>query len=44
MNAPTTTARRRSPLPLVRYLLPGALTIAGSTTLLLEPGWTRSNG
>ena len=42
VNAPTTTAL--APFPLVRYLLPTALTIAESTTLLLEPGWTRSNG
>jgi hypothetical protein len=40
MNAPTTTARRRSPLLLVRYALPAALIIAGFTILLLAPGPT----
>jgi hypothetical protein len=44
MNAPTTTARRRSPLLLMRDPLPTALIVAGFTTLLLEPGWTRWNG
>ena len=41
MNTPTTTARRRGELLLIRYALPTALIIAGFAILLLVPASTR---